>query len=326
MRGGHPIETVSKQINLTQNNSTPSNEFLPATEGAKTPGIATHPIRVPWSLDQCSPHVVMLSRHHSRNRKGITPDDRKTPARRVDLYEIEFFTQTGGVAVIDQHEYPIRYGDIRFHRPGQIVWSHMHYACYAMRLTLDGTIPDDNHIQPHFANRFLDQIPSFLTAKSPGKYMSLFNEILRLWINPRPASELLLKSKVLELLYMIYQDAVILHQHRGSPRVTDTITRAMEYIKQHYAEPVKLDDIASAVNLSPFHFHRLFKRSVTMTPLAYMTRIRIERARELLLTTQMPISEIAPACGYENSSYFAKVFLSYTGQTPGVFRQNGQEY
>lgn len=305
---------------------TPSLKPFTAEDVTNPHSTAAHPIHEAWSLDQCSPRVVTLSRHHSRNRKGIASDDRKTPARYVELYEIEFFTQTGGVAVIDHHEYPIRYGDIRFHRPGQIVWSHMHYACYAMRLTLDGSIPEENPIQPRFTNKYLDQIPSFLTAKSPDKYMSLFNEMLRLWINPKPASELLLKSKVLELLYMIYQDAVILHRHRASPRVTDTITRAMEYIKRHYGESVKLDDIASAVNLSPYHFHRLFKNSVTMTPLAYLTRIRIERARELLLTTQMSISEIAPACGYENPSYFAKVFLSHTGQTPGVFRQTGQVY
>ncbi|MDD4745594.1 MAG: helix-turn-helix transcriptional regulator, partial [Eubacteriales bacterium] len=69
---------------------------------------------------------------------------------------------------------------------------------------------------------------------------------------------------------------------------------------------------------------RQFTRAVTMTPLAYLTRVRIEQARELLLTTRMPVSEVAPACGFESPSYFSRIFRSLTGQTPGMFRRHRQ--
>ena len=275
-------------------------------------------------LDHLSPTIAVMSLHNSRNRKGQLSLDRYTQPRAVHLYEIEFFTQTGGVAVVDDCQYPISRGDVRFHRPGQIVWSHVHYECYAMRLALDGRLPEPGAYQPLFHNTYLDAIPCFMSVSSPESYARLLDDMLRLWINPQPGSELLLKSKTLELICLLYKDAVQLNVLGGSQRLTDTVTRAMDYIAAHFCEPVRLTDIAAAVNLSPYHFHRQFTRAVTMTPLAYLTRVRIEQARELLLTTRMPVSEIAPACGFESLSYFTRVFRGLTGQTPGMFRRHRQ--
>lgn len=275
-------------------------------------------------LERLSPAISVMSLHNSLTRKGQLSFDRYTQPRVVQLYEIEFFTQTGGVAVVDDCQYPISRGDVRFHRPGQVVWSHVHYECYAMRLALDGQLPEQGAFQPRFHNTYLDAIPCFMSVSSPEPYTRLLDEMLRLWINPQPGSELLLKSKSLELLGLLYKDAIQQNVLRGSPRLTDTVTRAMDYIAAHYGEPVQLTDIAAAVNLSPYHFHRQFTRAVTMTPLAYLTRVRIEQARELLLTTRMPVSEIAPACGFESPSYFSRIFRSLTGQTPGMFRRHRQ--
>jgi AraC-like DNA-binding protein len=240
----------------------------------------------------------------------------------VHSYEIELFTRTGGIAVIDDCQYPITRGDIRFHRPGQIVWSCLHYECYGLRLSLDGTCPPVDQDQPLIRHPYLDIIPPFLSVASPDRYFNLFDEILRLSINPPPGGELLLKARVLELLYRLYADALQLCTIGPPGRMTDTLTRAMDFIAARYKEPLRLTDIARSVNLSPHHFHRLFTRAVTLTPLAYLTKVRIERAREQLLTGQDPIADIALACGFENQSYFAKVFRQQTGVTPGQFRRH----
>ncbi|MDW7656125.1 MAG: helix-turn-helix transcriptional regulator [Bacillota bacterium] len=265
-----------------------------------------------------------MSLHNSRNRKGQLATERQTQPRVVRLYEIEFFTHTGGIAVIDNCQYPISRGDIRFHRPGQVVWSHMHYVCYALRMTLDGTTPPEDSFQPLFINPFLDLIPGFMTATAPEQYTRLLDEMLRLSINPQTGTDLLLKARGLELLYLMFKDANQLSTLGPSARVTDTVTRAMDFMASHYSDAIHLPEIAAAVNLSPYHFHRLFTQAVTMTPLTYLTRVRIERARELLLTTQMPVSEIAAACGFENPSYFSRIFRTNTGQPPGLFRQHRQ--
>jgi AraC-like DNA-binding protein len=282
------------------------------------------PPQVDLALKDLSPHIVAISLHNSRNRKGQWASDQRTQPRIVHLYEIEFFTHTGGIAVIDNCQYPISRGDIRFHRPGQVVWSHVHYVCYALRMTLDGTIPQEGSFQPLFKNPCLDLIPGFMTTSSPDQYTRLIDEMLRLSINPQTGTELLMKAKALELLFLLCKDANQLTTLGPSMRVTDTVTRAMDFMAAHYSESIHLPDIAAAANLSPYHFHRIFTQAVTMTPLTYLTRVRVERAREMLLTTQMPVSEIAAACGFENPSYFSRIFRTDTGQTPSLFRQHRQ--
>lgn len=310
---------------------TPANTIQPGHHSQRfhlAKGQQTEPVPAPPQVDlalkDLSPQIVAISLHNSRNRKGQWASDRKTQPRTVLLYEVEFFTHTGGIAVIDNCQYPISRGDIRFHRPGQVVWSHVHYICYALRMTLDGTEPQEGCYQPLFRNPYLDLIPGFMSASVPDQYARLMDEMLRLSINPQAGTDLLLKAKGLELLHLLFKDASQLSTFGPCTRVTDTVTRAMDFMAAHYSEAIRLPDIASAVNLSPFHFHRTFTQAVTMTPLTYLTRVRIERARELLLTTQMPVSDIAAACGFENPSYFSRIFRTDTGQTPGLFRQNRQ--
>lgn len=74
------------------------------------------------------------------------------------------------------------------------------------------------------------------------------------------------------------------------------------------------------LHLSHYHFCRLFKQSTGITPHQYLTQCRIDRAKQLLLTTRLTITEIAFAVGSTNHSSFTRLFRQYVGVPPKVFR------
>jgi len=98
------------------------------------------------------------------------------------------------------------------------------------------------------------------------------------------------------------------------------LRRAIEFIHTHFEDHVRLADIARAAFMSAFHFARLFKRVVGMTPHAYLMGVRLEQAARLLRTTDLSMLEISRRVGYASQSHFAKAFKAWTGLTPREYR------
>ena len=77
--------------------------------------------------------------------------------------------------------------------------------------------------------------------------------------------------------------------------------------------------------MSPFHFARMFKQSTEQSPHLYILLQRIKRAKELLASTDLPITEVAADVGFRTQGHFTGVFHRYTGFTPKVFRMSARE-
>ena len=108
-------------------------------------------------------------------------------------------------------------------------------------------------------------------------------------------------------------------------RHSDTIYRVMEYIKSHYGGKITLEDIASYVHLSPSHLSNLFRKETGQTISAYISYVRIEKSKQLLKATATPIAQVAAQCGFEDQSYFTRVFRQQTGLSPRKYRQREAE-
>ncbi len=105
------------------------------------------------------------------------------------------------------------------------------------------------------------------------------------------------------------------------------IHQARAYIDHHYARPdLSLNDVAAQVNLSPNHFSTVFSHETGETFKDYLTRVRLDRAKELLRTTSLKSFEVAEQCGYNDPHYFSHIFRKHTGQTPQQFRAGRPAY
>jgi AraC family transcriptional regulator len=97
--------------------------------------------------------------------------------------------------------------------------------------------------------------------------------------------------------------------------------RSLELLRARLSEDISLDELAAEAQLSPFHFARMFKQSLGAPPRAYLTRLRMEKACELLEHTDLPITEIAFEVGYSSNQVLARVFLKHRRMSPSDYRR-----
>ncbi|OIJ13874.1 DNA-binding response regulator [Anaerobacillus arseniciselenatis] len=99
------------------------------------------------------------------------------------------------------------------------------------------------------------------------------------------------------------------------------IKKALDFIEENLEHPLTLKEVAAHVHLNSSYFSVLFKEHTNMKFSEYMTRSRIQKAKNLLLTTQLSVAEIAEAVGYTTSKYFIKTFKEYEGLTPSKYKK-----
>ncbi|MBQ8895139.1 MAG: AraC family transcriptional regulator [Clostridia bacterium] len=107
----------------------------------------------------------------------------------------------------------------------------------------------------------------------------------------------------------------------GNENLVRRVYDAIVYINQHYAEEITAEDCSSHVFLSYSYFSRSFKRITGKTFKDYLTLTRINQAEKALVSTKLPITEIAAACGFNNISYFSAIYKKIKGVSPSTARE-----
>lgn len=117
-------------------------------------------------------------------------------------------------------------------------------------------------------------------------------------------------------LAVVSNQLVVQQEHPEPPMVT----RAKEYIQEHQAEDLSLGEVARAVHASTFYFCKVFKRATGLNFTEYVSRVRIEKAKNLALNPNLRISEIAFAVGFQSLTHFNRVFKKIVGMSPTAYR------
>jgi AraC-like DNA-binding protein len=100
------------------------------------------------------------------------------------------------------------------------------------------------------------------------------------------------------------------------------IQQAKRFINDHKSEDVSLTDVAKAVNVSVFYFCKMFKKVTGINFTDYLSRVRIEKSKNLLLNPNLRVSEIAYEVGFQSLTHFNRVFLKIVGQSPSEYRRS----
>jgi len=119
-------------------------------------------------------------------------------------------------------------------------------------------------------------------------------------------------------LSMISNQVLVQHRNTEPP----VIARAKEYIIEHQAEDLSLGQVAKAVNTSTFYFCKMFKKVTGINFTDYLSRVRIEKSKNLLLNPNLRISEIAFEVGFQSLTHFNRVFKKILGQSPTQYRSH----
>ena len=100
----------------------------------------------------------------------------------------------------------------------------------------------------------------------------------------------------------------------------EEVVRAKQYMDAHWREPFRIDAITARVNLSPSHFHRIFKEHEGITPHTYHARLQVMNIKEQLMNPDLTVAEAFSACGIDYHGHYARLFRMETGMTPREFR------
>lgn len=131
-------------------------------------------------------------------------------------------------------------------------------------------------------------------------------------------------ESVLRLLTIFAQHLALVSNQllvRSANSEPPAITKAKQFIQEHQADEISLADVAKAVNTSTFYFCKMFKKATGINFTEYLARVRVEKARNLLLNPNLRISEVAFAAGFQSLSHFNRVFRRIAGESPTRYRE-----
>lgn len=139
----------------------------------------------------------------------------------------------------------------------------------------------------------------------------------------RIASECESSNQVM-VMYKVRIQAIE-NKHKQHFRYSNEVHTILQYIKDHYMEDISLESIASQVGYSPNYLSMVFKREYQVNLFEYINGYRIERAKELMETTNLYVYEIARLIGFTDESYFSRIFKKYTGIRPNEYKRVDRE-
>lgn len=231
-----------------------------------------------------------------------------TSGRQVKCYEIEVFYESGGVTYVDGRAHRIRRGAVLCARPGSVRYSELPLKTYYLKMTPSGELA-----------RVLDSICEYFTSSDVERGIELFLALLK---SSDGGDELLRHARLLEFLAWVSDESakaerMSVIKNRGS----EAVELGIDYMEKNFRGQCKLDDISAHAHLSPVYFHKLFTAAVGKTPYEYLTRLRLDESKRLILMGGLSMSEIAEQCGFSSQSYFNAVFKQKMGETPSKYRR-----
>ena len=157
---------------------------------------------------------------------------------------------------------------------------------------------------------------------------NLYHHIVNVCLAEEELTELRIQAGILELwtrlFHYLYREESE-QQENKNILAQARLRKMMQFIWDHFHEKITLDDIAASANISKSAALRCFRSGMQTSPVGYLNDFRLNRAKELLLTSHSTVSEIAVSVGFDNVGYFDRVFRRTFGLTPKQFAKQGGE-
>jgi AraC-like DNA-binding protein/quercetin dioxygenase-like cupin family protein len=232
-----------------------------------------------------------------------------------DFFEIYFLESGSCHYFIDNDSYNIEAGDIVL-IPKGIIHKTMYEEGEAKRRLIYCSY---NYIPPSVIPYFSSILYIYRNPKITERVLKLFNAIEEEYSSGDGFSEDILMHYMHLFFFLLARNSDIeMPKKTGSVYTTQTVA----YIKEKYAENIKLPDIAKRFSVSPEHLSRIFKRDTGLGISEYLSTVRLQQSQLLLRSSpELSISEIAERCGFYDSNYFSKRFKESYCISPLRFRK-----
>lgn len=173
-------------------------------------------------------------------------------------------------------------------------------------------------LEPFYRNIHSFQSGLRLSIPCMEHVTSIIAEMINEYNGKQQGYQTMLNSRFMELA--VYLSRQYDNQENGTDSNLMHLENAISYIEDHYLEPLTLEEIAARSKISVRHLNRIFQSYYQTTPISYLQRLRLERARMLLRQSGLPITKISYECGFNDSNYFTRRFSKTYGLSPKAFR------
>jgi AraC-like DNA-binding protein len=137
-------------------------------------------------------------------------------------------------------------------------------------------------------------------------------------------AQLRMSAEIMHILTTIIEDTTTPTMTDSAVRYGSVMEQTAEFMRDHCADPLSVESLATRAGVSTCYFRRLFAQNFGMTPHAYLTELRLSRAKDLMLHTAMTLSEIALQSGFSSIHNFSRAFKKLQGISPSDFRRTGR--
>ena len=235
----------------------------------------------------------------------------KTPCQ--PLLELMLITEGNVSATVGRVAVRLRAGDLivmnaHFGNQGRFAQGDCRYDCVSVDV---GGVPE-------FAALARRSVGLVRAMSDPSGLHQLYREVNHLrHAPPKRLPELAVKTALLRLLLAIHDDSAVSWAGPLAAGGRRRLQASMELLRERQSDPaLSVADLARAAHLSVTHFGRLFKRCFDISPMPYLLRMRLSRARSLLERTELNVKEIAFATGFSDPLYFSRQFRKIHGMPP----------
>ncbi|MBQ7841249.1 MAG: AraC family transcriptional regulator [Lachnospiraceae bacterium] len=240
------------------------------------------------------------------------PENSVSHLRTVIEYELELFILDGGISHLNGKSYPIHKGDMLIARPGDKRQSTLHFSSIFVHF---GSLDEQ-------LRALVDSTCGYHPDMGYEKYGPELSFLCQTLLSFEPYSDLDASARLVSFFCRLQKDLALQRRQTREPQTASVVSKAIDFMRENYAEPLTVQAIAQHCSLSSSHFYRIFLATVHTTPNAYLTTLRLSAAKSLLATTSLPLSVIASQCGFSSQSYFSDCFRKNFGVSPREFRNS----
>ena len=250
------------------------------------------------------PEIVALGIY---NAQLTFKNKEATPNRKTTMFEIELPIGNGGTSYMDGTSCAITENIVICAKPGQLRHTHLPFRCYYIHMIVN---------EGELFNS-LSSLPNYIEMRDTSEIRKIFVDLCECHENGIPEQEILIQSLVLKLVYLLKRQEsqqIAAYMPKSSNR--EAIERTISYIRENPTADLCLNTLSKKVKFSPIYFHKVFKASTGKTLREYVEEQRMKKAIDMLISTNMTLTQIAYECGFSSQSYFSFAFKKKMNQTP----------
>jgi AraC-like DNA-binding protein len=281
-----------------------------------------------------NPYIIDIT--HTTAHTLYWPPGMAYHQRTVRFYEMELITGGAGEMTTDGQRYKTMRSDLFFRKPGMETQGIAGYYSYVVAFDpryqesrqncYKSKIPywifDENTVIPD--EGYFDSFPDRYNTGKYNELEPLFTNIVAAVLNGKEANQPYLKANLLRIMEIITGELGANPGNREKRTIRnnyDKIIACKEYIDNNLGDKFSLEQLAGRCGLSRNFFCRIFKEILGNSPFEYIIEYRMVLAKKLLTTTNLSVEQISAICGFDDLTYFYRLFKRYFQTTPILFRE-----